>query len=290
MADYRDGFWWSNDGLRLHYRDYAKAGEDRPPLLCLHGLTRNARDFEPLAARLSDRWRLICPEMRGRGESAYAKDSMSYVPLTYFHDLERLLTDLNLQRFVAVGTSLGGLITMLLASTRPDRLAGAVMNDVGPQIEPEGLARIRGYVGSGSTHPTWVHAARSLAASNADIFPGYELEDWLAMAKRLYRLSSGGRIVLDYDMRIAEPFRVPGGETGVDLWPTLAGFRNMPTLILRGERSDILSVATAERMVSEIGDNARLVTVPGIGHAPALNEPVAVEAIEDLLDRVTAHA
>lgn len=286
MSGYRDGFWWSNDGLRLHYREYAGGGDDRPALLCLPGLTRNARDFEPLADRLAGQWRLICPDLRGRAESAYAKDPMSYVPLTYLHDLERLLADLALTRFVVVGTSLGGIIAMLMAATRPDRLAGAVLNDIGPVIEEEGLARIRGYVGSGGTHSTWVHAARALSEVNAEVYPDYALKDWLGMAKRLYRLNSGGRIVLDYDMRIAEPFRVPGGEAGVDLWPSVAGFRGKPTLILRGERSDLFSDATAKRMVEELGASATYVTVPRVGHTPVLSEPAATEAIDALLDRI----
>jgi pimeloyl-ACP methyl ester carboxylesterase len=288
LSAFRDAYWWSNDGLRLHYRDYAGGDETRPPLLCLPGLTRNARDFEPLAERLAGDWRLICPDLRGRAESAYAKDPMTYVPLTYLQDLERLLTDLALTRFVVVGTSLGGIIGMLMAATRPDRLAGAVLNDVGPLIEEAALARIRGYVGTGSTHPTWVHAARALAENNADIYPAYMLEDWLGMAKRLYRLNSGGRVVLDYDMRLAEPLRVPGGEAGVDLWPSLAGFRNAPTVILRGELSDLLSFTTADRMVREIGAMATLVTVPRVGHAPTLAEPEAAAAIDRLLERILA--
>jgi len=143
VPGYNDGYWWSPDGLRLHYRDYPGQEDGRPALLCLPGLTRNARDFEPLAEKLAGQWRMICPDMRGRAESAYAKDPMTYVPLTYLHDLERLLTDLALTRFVIVGTSLGGIIAMIMASTRPDRIAGAVINDVGPKIEEAGLARHR---------------------------------------------------------------------------------------------------------------------------------------------------
>ena len=283
MADYKDGYWWSNDGLRLHYRDYGGPSE-RPPILCLHGLTRNARDFEPVANRLAGKWRLICPEMRGRAESAYAKDPMTYVPLTYVQDIERLLADLAITRFVAFGTSLGGILTMLLAATRPGRVAAALLNDIGPVIEQAGLDRIKGYVGTGGSYPTWVHTARALAENNAEVYPGYRLEDWLGMAKRLYRLTSGGRIVLDYDMRIAEPLRMPGGEAGVDLWPALDALKDVPVLLLRGERSDLLSAATARQMAARL-NHAELVTVPGVGHAPLLDEPVAVEAMDRLLQR-----
>ncbi|NIJ18953.1 pimeloyl-ACP methyl ester carboxylesterase [Sphingomonas naasensis] len=282
--NYTDGFWWSKDGLRLHYRDYAGA-DDRPPVLCFPGLTRNARDYDGLASRLAGARRVLCIEFRGRGESAYAKDPMSYVPLTYLQDVEALLADLGITRFVAVGTSLGGIVTMLLAATDGAKIAGAVLNDVGPELDPGGLARIRSYVGKAVWHPTWMHAARALAENNADVYPGYGIEDWLRMAKRLYRVNSSGRIVLDYDMKIAEPFRVPGNEAGPDMWPTIDAMQGKPLLIVRGERSDILGAATADKMVARV-KGAELVTVPGVGHAPTLDEPEVVEAIERLLAKV----
>lgn len=290
MSGYKDGYWWSADGLRLHYRDYS-ADEDhaaRPAIVCLPGLTRNARDFETLAERLAGQWRVICPEMRGRAESAYSKDAMTYVPITYMQDLERLFTDLDLRHMAIIGTSLGGIIAMLLAATRPDRLAGVLLNDIGPDLEEAGLNRIRTTVGAGSAQPTWVHAARALADTQGMIYPDYALEDWLAMAKRLYRLTSAGRVVLDYDPRISEPLRVQGGEAGVDLWPTLQAFRGVPTLIVRGEISDLMSAATAERMLSIIGETAELVTVPRVGHAPTLDEPIVVAEIDRWLERVLA--
>nr|WP_221230910.1 alpha/beta hydrolase [Sphingobium subterraneum] len=277
--------------MRLHYRDYPADPEhaSRPALLCLPGLTRNARDFSALAERLSGQWRVICVEFRGRAESAYSKDPMTYVPLVYVQDLECLFETIGLHKFVAFGTSLGGIVTMLLAASRPERLAGALLNDIGPVLEPAGLDRIRQHTGSGSAHSTWVHAARALADNNRMIFPDYTLEDWLAMAKRLYRLNSSGRVVLDYDMRIAEPFRVPGNEAGFDLWPTMGAFWAFPTLIVRGELSDLFSDATAQRMVRDIGTTADLVTVPRVGHAPTLDEPEAVAGIDRLLARVLAH-
>jgi pimeloyl-ACP methyl ester carboxylesterase len=277
-------YWWSNDGLRLHYRDYPGRA-DRPPILCLPGLTRNARDFGDLAARLSPDWRVIAVDLRGRGESAYAKDPMTYVPLTYVQDIEALLAELSLPSYIAFGTSLGGIVTMLLAGTARERIAGALLNDVGPEIETAGLSRIRTYVGKSNTWPTWMHAARAVAEANGDVYPGYDIEDWLAMAKRLYRLNSAGRIVLDYDMKIAEPFRVPGNEAGPDMWRALERLRQVPTLILRGARSDVLGAATAERMVAAL-DRAELVTVPGVGHTPTLGEPEAASGIDRLLDRL----
>ena len=280
-----DGYWWSNDGLRLHYRDYPGPA-DRPPILCLPGLTRNVRDFETVAARLSPAWRVIAIDLRGRGESAYARDGMSSVPITYVQDVERLLTELSIDRFVAFGTSLGGIVTMLLAATGHARIAAALLNDVGPAIEPAGLDRIRGYVGRGGSYPTWIHAARGVADLHADVFPRYDLTDWLVMAKRLYRLSSSGWIVPDYDKKIAEPFRLPGGEAGIDLWPALDALANVPTLVVRGGRSDLLSAETANAMIARL-KLASLVTVPDVGHAPVLDEVEARGAIDALLARVS---
>ena len=282
--NYSDGYWWSKDGLRLHYRDYAGPA-DKPPVICFPGLTRNARDYETLAERLLGGWRVIAVEFRGRGESGYAKDPMTYVPLVYLQDVEALLVELGIPKFVAVGTALGGIVTMLLAATGAARLAGVVLNDVGPELDPAGLARIRTYVGKSVWYPTWMHAARGLAEANGEVYPGYGVEDWLRMAKRLYRVNSSGRIVLDYDMKIAEPFRVPGNEAGPDMWPTIDALAGRPLLVVRGERSDILSTDTAGRMIARV-PGAELVTVPGVGHAPTLDEYEAVAGIERLLAKV----
>ncbi len=283
MADWSDGYWWSNDGLRLHYRDYA--GDDaRPPILCIPGLTRNARDFEGVAARLGGDWRVLCLDLRGRGESAYAKDPMSYVPLTYMQDVEALLRELGLDRFILFGTSLGGLVTMLLAPAHRGSLVGALINDVGPDLEPRGLDRIRSYVGQSRAWPTWMHAARHFAAAQADVYPRWGLEDWLRHAHRLCRLTPAGRVVFDYDMRIAEPFKLPGGPTGFDPWRALDGLAGVPTLLVRGALSDLLTEATVARML-ERDPAMEAVTVPDVGHAPTLEEPVAAVAIDRLLAR-----
>lgn len=287
MSRYENRYWWSNDGVRLHCRDYPGRA-DRPPILCLPGLTRNARDFAALAERLAGEWRVIAIDLRGRGESGYAKDPMSYAPLSYVQDIERLLGELEIANYVAIGTSLGGIVAMLLAAAGRGRIAAALLNDVGPEIMPEGLSRIRSYVGRSNTWPTWLHAARGVAEANGEAYPGYDIADWLAMAKRLYRLNSAGRIVLDYDMKIAEPFRVPGNEAGPDMWRALDALKAVPTLLVRGERSDVLAATTADRMIAAL-DQAELVTLPGIGHAPTLDEPAAQAAIDRLLGRV-AHA
>jgi pimeloyl-ACP methyl ester carboxylesterase len=289
MAAWSDGYWWSNDGLRLHYRDYpasvARRADTRPPILCIPGLTRNARDFEGVAERLAGEWRLICVDLRGRGESAHAKDSMTYVPLTYLQDIEALIRELKLDRFILFGTSLGGLITMLLAMADRTRIAGALLNDIGPDIDQRGLERIRSYVGRSHAWPTWMHAARHFADSQKMVFPQWQLEQWLVFAKRLCRLNVHGRIVLDYDMRIADPFRLPGGDSGFDMWRAFEGLRGVPSLVVRGALSDLLSADVVARMKSA-NPALESVEIPAVGHAPTLDEPEATQATDALLRRI----
>lgn len=285
MAQYEDRSWTSRDGLKLHFRDYP-GDSARPPLLCLPGLTRNARDFEDLAAQLSPTWRVICAEMRGRGDSDYARDPMTYQPLQYLDDVELLLEQEGIARFVAIGTSLGGLLTMLLAGKEPSRIAGAVLNDVGPEVSAEGLERIRGYVGQGRSFETWMHAARALQEAQGEVYPDFDVADWLRIAKRTMVLGSSGRIAFDYDMKIAEPFEAPAGATPqVDMWPLYHALGGRPVTVLRGEHSDILGAETAARMARDVAD-AELVTVPRVGHAPTLDEPASLAAIDRLLARV----
>lgn len=284
MAEYTDGAWTSKDGLELHYRDYV-GRSDRPPVLCLHGLTRNARDFADLAGRLAGEWRVIVPEMRGRGESEYAKDAGSYNPIQYVGDVNVLLAELGISRFVSVGTSMGGLMTMLIAMKTPERLAGAVLNDIGTRLERAGLERIVSYAGQGRTFPTWVHAARALEETQKVAHPHFELADWIAMAKRTMTLTSNGRIVFDYDMKIAEAFAKVDFDNQPDLMPAIDAMADIPVLILRGAESDLFSEANCAQMLARL-HNAEAVTVPGVGHAPLLTEPEAEAAIDRLLAKV----
>ena len=286
MAEWSDGYWLSSDGLRLHYRDYP-GKPSRPPIICIPGLTRNARDFEGVAARLAGEWRLICVELRGRGESGSAKDPMSYVPLTYLQDLEALVAALGLTRFVLFGTSLGGLMTMLLAAADNRRIAGALLNDIGPDLDMSGLDRIRSYVGKAQSWPTWLHAALFLQEAQGDIYPEWQQDQWLVYAKRVGRLNASGRIVFDYDMRIAEPFKAPEGPVGFDLWPAYRALAGIPALAVRGALSDLMSDATLQRMKAE-NPQLETVTVPNVGHAPTLDEPEAQAGIDRLLARVKA--
>lgn len=286
MSDqaWQGGTWQTADGLTLHYRDYPGSA-DKLPILCIPGLTRNARDFEPVAEAFAGEWRIISADLRGRGESDYAKDPSSYTPANYVEDVSALIEQAELGKVVAIGTSLGGIIAMLLAAADASRLAGAVINDIGPEIEADGLERIRDYVGQGRSYPTWMHAAWAMKDSASHVYPDYGVEDWLRYTKRLMCVSGNGRITFDYDMKIAEPFSQPGADMGLDLWPALKALEGRPLLALRGELSDLLSDATFRRMETEIA-GMETVTVPGVGHAPTLEEPIALDAIARLLGKI----
>ena len=287
-AAYIEGEWTSADGLVLRYRDYRAEGaraSERPPLLCIPGLTRNARDFEPLARTFAGGWRILAVDLRGRGQSDYARDPASYTPAQYVEDILALLDSTGVEKVVGVGSSLGGIVVMRLALAAPERLAGAVLNDIGPQVEPEGLARIREQVGQGRTFPTWMHAARALKEQAGAAHPGYAISDWLGHAKRLMCVGAGGRIAFDYDMRIAEPFELPQAGEPADLWPAFLALSGRPVLALRGELSDILSPATLEQMRAEL-PGLETATIPRTGHVPTLEEPEAQEAIARLLERL----
>ncbi len=281
-ATYEDRYWTSSDGLTLHYRNYpGPDGGDKLPVLCMHGLTRNARDFAALAEVLAATRRVIVTEMRGRGMSDYAPDSDTYSPITYVQDVEALLAEQGIDRFAVVGTSMGGLMAMLMAAAKPGRISALVMNDIGPEVDAAGLARISGYVGQGRSYPTWVHAARGLCEAHGAAFPDYDLDQWLDLAKRTMVVSQNGRIVFDYDMAIAEPFAKPGNAAPPDLWRAFAALAGVPMLLVRGELSDLLSEATVRQM-GVVNPAMRTVTVPRVGHAPTLDEPEVRPAILDL--------
>jgi len=285
MSSWDDRYWTSRDGLNLHYRDYA-GRSDRPPVICLHGLTRNARDFESLAGRLAGDWRVIAPDFRGRGLSDYDPMPTRYMPPTYAADVLQLIDELAIAEAVFVGTSLGGLTTMVVAAFAPQRIAGAVLNDVGPELSAEGLERIGSYVGKPIVFRDWDDAAGRLSAKYRDVHPQYDGEQWLRYAKRVARETERG-VEFDYDMAVAVPFKSmdPATAAATDAWPLLRALAGRPVLILRGEHSDLLSPAVAERMRDAVPD-AELVTVKDVGHAPDFEEPESIDAVDRLLQRV----
>jgi pimeloyl-ACP methyl ester carboxylesterase len=275
----------SSDGLRLFYRDYAPAaGTGSLPVICLPGLTRNSRDFEHVAARLQRQRRVLAPDLRGRGRSQHDPNWQNYHPGTYIGDLTRMLEDAGVQRFVLLGTSLGGILSMLLAATQPQSVAGVILNDVGPEVAPEGLARIATYVGRHAPVTTWAEAVASVRATYGFALPGLSDEEWLVHTRRSYA-EVDGVPRLEMDPMIGEAVRNSPGAAAPDLWPLYAALLPIPTMALRGATSDILSVATFERMQREKPD-LECVTVPDRGHVPLLDEPVCIAAIDAFLARV----
>jgi pimeloyl-ACP methyl ester carboxylesterase len=247
------------DGVTLFCRDYAAPAhldsgvhDSRPlapvPVLCLPGLTRNSRDFEPLARHLSSVRRVLTPDLRGRGRSDRDPDWRRYRLDVYVADMIALLDALQIEQVVVVGTSLGGLVGMFMAAGHRARVAGLVMNDIGPEVDAAGLARISGYVGQGRSYPTWVHAARGIEAAHGAAFPDFTLDQWLEMAKRTMVVTQNGRISFDYDMAIAEPFAKPGNAAPPNLWLAYEALRDVPMLLVRGELSDLLSPDTVRQM------------------------------------------
>jgi len=276
---FEDRFFTVPDGLKLHYRDYP--GGDGPPILCLPGLTRNARDFAEFAERYSPRFRVLALDFRGRADSGYDPVPMRYNPLTYAGDVLQLLDQLGIPRAIFVGTSLGGLVTMTIAATAPQRIAATVLNDVGPDVDPGGVQRILSYVGKDMRFKSWDEMADTIAANYGAAFDRYTHDDWLKMARRNGR-EENGEVRFDYDKAIAEPFKTTGPTPHVDLWPFFKALGQKPLLVVRGAKSDLLTVATAENMQQAV-PSMTLATVPGVGHAPELNEPEAVAAIDQFL-------
>ena len=281
MAEWTDRYWNSADGVKLHYRDH-DGNRDRPPILCVPGLTRNARDFEPVADRFAGEWRVISIDLRGRGGSAFDPVPANYKPMVYVADILKMLDQLGIADAVFVGTSLGGLCTMALALHDRERIAGALLNDIGPVVDMAGIDRIAGYVGKEARFASWEDAVDQLTARNLDVYPDYTRPEWERFARRLAR-EDGTDVVFDYDMRIADNFE--SAATAPEIWPLFQALDGRPVTILRGELSDLLSADVAARMATAI-DDAELVTVPRVGHAPSFDEPESIAALERLLDRV----
>ena len=274
--------WTSADGLSLYARDYAAAaGPAKLPVIAIHGLTRNSADFGAIAPLIAQSGRrVLAVDVRGRGKSDRAPDPMTYQPLNYAHDVLALMDQAGLSRAVFLGTSMGGLITMALAAIRSKVIAAAIINDVGPEVAKEGLARIAAYSGQPVDTPGWAEAAAYVKQHNAVAFPHYTDADWDAFARRVFRIGTEGAPVLDYDPDIAVPMRAAGTKALVpNLWPMFGRLaRARPVLLVRGETSDLLSEAIAAKMRKR-APKMDFVEVPGVGHAPMLDEPEAKAAI-----------
>ena len=283
MADYQDHYYRSSDGLRLYARDYpCKAGAAVETVLCMHGLTRNSADLAGLADHLSQRYRVIAVDNRGRGLSDYDSNAANYAPATYVQDMFTLLADLDIDQVILCGTSMGGLMSFVMAAMQPARVRGMIINDIGPEIDQAGLDRIKGYVGKATPVSDWQQAIAQAKDINAIAFPDFTDEEWEEFTRGLYR-DEGGVPVLAYDPAISQPMAdEQSGAVPPDLWPVFEASATIPMLVIRGESSDILAPGCVQVM-REKHPGLQFAEVPRRGHAPTLNEPASRAAIDGFL-------
>jgi pimeloyl-ACP methyl ester carboxylesterase len=277
-------YWNSQDGLRLHARVYESEQPKAATVLCLHGLTRNSRDFEDLAPHLQAHFRVIVPDLRGRGLSAWDPNPQNYQPAIYVQDILALLDSVGAAQATVIGTSLGGLLAMMLGVGYRARVTGIVLNDIGPEADPKGIERIKGYAGRLPPPKDWSDAIAQTRSMFGDAWPNLAEERWSTIVRRGYREDASGALRVDADPMIGEILRTAPAATAT-LWPFWSVLRAIPTLAIRGERSDILSAATFTRMRAENPDLVQL-EVALRGHVPLLDEPECLAAIDAFLARV----
>jgi len=289
MALYSDVWFESSDGLKLYARDYnAQAPAGKCAVLCLAGLTRNCRDFEPLIPHIAGQRRVIAMDYRGRGRSANADDWNSYHPSIEAADTLRLLDHLAVPSVAIIGTSRGGIVAMVMAAQAIDRIAGVLFNDIGPVIDAAGLLRIRHNLDEVETISSWAGAIARLKATN----PGYETlsdEQWERMARAIFR-DMDGQPVLDFDARLGLTFPSAEDITSGKLPPAWGLFdllKDVPVSVLRGEHSDLLSVQTVAEMAAH-HPGLDATTVRNRGHIPLLDEPESLAAVRRWLALVDA--
>ena len=287
MAAYTERRWTSRDGLSLFARDYPGAsGGARLPVICLHGLTRNSKDFDDVAPTIAQGGRrVIVPDVRGRGMSDRDPKPANYQPKTYARDVLEMMNSLGIPRAVFLGTSMGGIIIMTLAVLRSKAVAAAILNDVGPAIAPEGVARILRYVGIGEDIRSWDDAADYMSRTMGVALPNFADPGWRRLAEQTFRQGEHGP-EFDYDPAIRTQLRLPSKwVTMLAWWMFRRLARKRPTLLIRGALSDVLSPEIALEMKRQ-APSLRLAEVPNVGHAPLLTEPEAVAAIDDFLGTV----
>lgn len=281
---YREIHYHSQEGLRLYAKDYGDRATVATPIVCLPGLTRNSKDFDSLAERLAPTRRVLCPDLRGRGKSDYANRWTDYTPTFETADTLDMMSAAGISDAIIVGTSRGGIIAMLMAAIRPCALKGVILNDIGPELAPAGLRRIMGYAGRMEAPGSWDEAAIRLRQMNEHHFPDLNADQWRAFSARTFA-DENGKPRIDYDPKIGIALRrtatMAKGEAPT-LWPQFRALRHLPVLAIRGENSDLLSKETLARMTKE---HPRLATITARdrGHAPFLDEPEVLDAIDVFL-------
>lgn len=272
----------TSDGLSLAWEEEGSG----LPVLCLPGLTRNARDFDDLAAALGGRVRLLRLTFRGRGESDRDPTWQNYNVAVEARDVVEFLNHVGVPKATIVGTSRGGLVAMVMAATVKDRLAGVLLNDIGPELAPEGLAQIMTYLGVPPRAKDFPSVEAALKARMGAAFPDLDDARWAVVARRWFD-DVGGVPVLNYDPRLRDAFEAVASQPAVDLWPLFDALDGVPLALLRGANSDLLTAESAARMRARRPDMA-FAEVPNRGHVPFLDEPEAVATLEALFATATA--
>jgi pimeloyl-ACP methyl ester carboxylesterase len=273
----------AKDGLRLYCRDYGDPLARAVPVVCLAGLARNSKDFAPLAERLAPDRRVVALDYRGRGRSQYDPEKRHYRPEVYIDDVLQIMAALGLHHSVICGTSMGGLLTMGLAVARPSVIAGAILNDIGPDLDLDTTAPVLDLLLAAKPHETWQTAAEALRQALPTLNLETE-EKWLRFARATYHPADDGLLHPDWDRRAIEA--VPRDHRQLqDLWPYFRALTPFPTLAIRGELSEFLTGETLERMV-DVKPDLRHIVVANRGHAPILDEPESVSAIDDFLTEI----
>ncbi len=265
------------NGLNIHYLDHGTAG--KPALLCIHGLTGNAHNFDALAPHLSTAYHVRAIDVRGRGDSGWGPPG-EYTPQNYMTDLAGFLDAMGIARVTLVGTSMGGMISIVFAGGYPERVERVVLNDIGPDIDPAGIARIQGYVGSAPSEFADMNEVLAYYRENYPPIRGLSQEQQLEWAKWSVKPASSGKLVWKMDPEIRRPARGSAARP-IDMWTPFARIE-APILVVRGAESDILSRRTIDRMKST-GHNLQWVEIPGVGHAPSLTEPESLAALKTFL-------
>ncbi len=278
---YRERRYSAQDGLSLYFRDYGDPASDELPVLCLTGLTRNSKDYHHLACRLTSR-RVVCLDYRGRGRSDHDTDYRHYEPRTYISDIVQLLALINAHRLIVIGTSLGGILAMILGAVQPFSLAGVILNDIGPEIPNASTERIASYVGTLDPLPNWDAAIAFLRTNYGAVYPDFDDGGWRRMAETTFTLDQAQRPCIDYNPQIAKTIHSAADEGAPRLWDFFGTLRQIPTLSIRGALSDVLSRETFDAMALAKPDLVRL-EVPNRGHTPLLDEPACVDAIDRFL-------
>ncbi|MDC0073823.1 alpha/beta hydrolase [Alphaproteobacteria bacterium] len=274
---YDEKFLTSQDGLKLYFRDYKNDFSKKKPIICLPGMTRNSKDFHEFAETFVKDRRIICPDLRGRGKSDYDKNVKNYwLPYKYTSDVLSIMTASSISEAYFVGTSLGGLLAMQMAVVRPSSICGIVLNDIGPELPINAVNRISNQSSKSKGFNSWDEAMKYLKENFKNTHPKISDLKWLNLAKKNFQ-EKDGLIQTDYDIKIINNLKK--NSTKQNLWILYESIKKIPTLLIKGALSDILTNQILNKMVS-LKDDLEITEIDFCGHNPFLDEKEAISSIK----------